>query len=328
MSAILGALDLWPLLRGALAAAAGLALALVLAAAFAVGGMVTLLTSPPPGATAPGAQASEIPADLLPLLEGAADACPGLPWPVLAAVAKVESGFDPRAVGPDLPQFAGTADEHARGLMQFLPSTYRGLSPRVDALTGKGLGAAGIWDPESSLDAAALYLCANGAPGDLRAALFAYNHAGWYVDQVLAQAAAYGLGAPGGGAAAGADVVALARQYLGTPYVWGGADPATGFDCSGLVQWVYGRLGVALPRTAQAQYDATARLTPDQLQLGDLVFFAQTYADATSWITHVGIYVGDGRMIDAPDEGDVVREMPAFTGFWGDHYAGAGRVGR
>ena len=83
----------------------------------------------------------------------------------------------------------------------------------------------------------------------------------------------------------------------------------------------------ALPRTAQQQYDATARVARDQLQPGDLVFFANTYPSAEP-ITHVGIYVGDGRMINAPTRATSIREMPVFTGFWGAHYAGAGRVGR
>jgi cell wall-associated NlpC family hydrolase len=129
----------------------------------------------------------------------------------------------------------------------------------------------------------------------------------------------------------GAAIVALARLYLGMPYVWGGADPTTSFDCSGLVQWVHARAGVHLPRTAQQQHDATARIPTADLRPGDLLFFANTYNTyATSPaepITHVGIYVGGGRMVNAPREGDVVREMDAFTGFWGAHYAGGGRVG-
>lgn len=122
-------------------------------------------------------------------------------------------------------------------------------------------------------------------------------------------------------------MVALARAQLGKPYVLGGASPATGFDCSGLVQWVYGRLGLRLPRTAQQQFDATLRVPPDRLQPGDLVFFAHTYPSVEP-ITHVGLYVGDGRMIDAPAEGEVVREEPLFAGYWLAHYAGAGRVRR
>lgn len=121
--------------------------------------------------------------------------------------------------------------------------------------------------------------------------------------------------------------VALARTQIGMPYVWGGADPATSFDCSGLVQWVYGRTGVLLPRTAQEQYHATLRVPPDRLEPGDLVFFALTYpAPAYAPITHVGIYVGGGWMINAPTAGDVIRETPVFSGYWGSHYAGAGRV--
>lgn len=120
-------------------------------------------------------------------------------------------------------------------------------------------------------------------------------------------------------------VVALARGYLGVPYVFGGTNPSTGLDCSGLVQLVYRQAGVALPRTAQQQYDATTRIPRAQLQPGDLVFFARTYPDPHDWITHVGIYVGDGQQINAPTEGQVVSIQPVFVGFWGAHYAGAGR---
>lgn len=122
-------------------------------------------------------------------------------------------------------------------------------------------------------------------------------------------------------------VIALARTQIGRPYVWGGANPSTSFDCSGLTQWAFGQAGIALPRTAQDQFDATVRLSPSDLRPGDLVFFALTYpAPLGSPITHVGIYVGGGRMLNAPKEGDVVRESSVFTGYWGAHYAGAGRV--
>lgn len=123
-----------------------------------------------------------------------------------------------------------------------------------------------------------------------------------------------------------ARIVELARAQLGMPYVWGGASPETSFDCSGLVQWVYSQVGVSLPRTAQQQFDATTRISDGQLRPGDLVYFQATYPSADR-ITHVGIYVGDGLMINAPSEGKVVSVMPVFTGFWGEHYAGAGRAG-
>jgi cell wall-associated NlpC family hydrolase len=126
--------------------------------------------------------------------------------------------------------------------------------------------------------------------------------------------------------AASAGVVEVARRYLGVPYVFGGTDPRFGLDCSGLVQLVFRQVGVPLPRTAQMQFNATPRVSQDQLQPGDLVFFARTYADPNDWITHVGIYVGGGLQINAPTEGQVVSIQPVFSGFWGAHYAGAGRV--
>jgi cell wall-associated NlpC family hydrolase len=131
------------------------------------------------------------------------------------------------------------------------------------------------------------------------------------------------VGTPG---SAGEGALAVAWRFLGTPYVWGGASPATGFDCSGLVQWSYGQVGVRLPRTAQQQYDATVRVAPAELRPGDLVFFAHTY-ESPDPITHVGIYAGDGRMINAPVEGKPISVQSVFSGFWGTHYAGAGRVG-
>ncbi len=123
-------------------------------------------------------------------------------------------------------------------------------------------------------------------------------------------------------------VVEIARTQLGKPYVWGGARPEVGFDCSGLVQWAHRQVGIALPRTAQQQFNATARISPEQIRPGDLVFFAHTNPLSVDPMTHVGIYAGHGWMVNAPDDGDVVREMPVFTGFWGAHYAGAGRVWR
>lgn len=124
-----------------------------------------------------------------------------------------------------------------------------------------------------------------------------------------------------------ASALDVARRYLGVPYVFGGTNPAIGLDCSGLVQLVYRQIGLTLPRTAQQQYNATARIADGQLQPGDLVFFARTYADPHDWVTHVGIYVGGGQQINAPTTGQVVSIQPVFSGFWGAHYIGGGRVG-
>jgi peptidoglycan DL-endopeptidase CwlO len=107
-----------------------------------------------------------------------------------------------------------------------------------------------------------------------------------------------------GSAVTGTSVVADAEQYLGVPYQWGGTSPTTGFDCSGLVQHVYADLGISLPRTSQEQ--VTAGTPVDSIadaQPGDLVFFEP----GASGPGHVGIYIGNGQMIDAPHTGTDVR---------------------
>jgi cell wall-associated NlpC family hydrolase len=128
----------------------------------------------------------------------------------------------------------------------------------------------------------------------------------------------------GGPPTVAADVVQIASSWLGVPYVFGGCS-RTGVDCSCLVMLVYRAVGVSLPRIASDQFNATTRLSREQLQPGDLVFFANTYEPG---ISHVGIYIGGGLQINAPTEGQVVSIAPVFTGYWGAHYAGAGRVKR
>jgi cell wall-associated NlpC family hydrolase len=97
----------------------------------------------------------------------------------------------------------------------------------------------------------------------------------------------------------GQQAAAIAQQYLGVPYVWGGASPS-GFDCSGLVVYVYGRLGVSLPHYTVSLWNSGAHVGSNQLAAGDLVFF---YPD----LGHVGIYIGGGLFIHAPHTGDVVK---------------------
>jgi cell wall-associated NlpC family hydrolase len=106
------------------------------------------------------------------------------------------------------------------------------------------------------------------------------------------------------GATDGDDVVTDAKKYLGVPYLWGGTDPKRGLDCSGLVQRVFADLGVTLPRTVADQRNAgTAVASMDQAKPGDLLVFGSH---------HIGIYVGNGKMLHAPKSGDVVKIAPVY----------------
>jgi len=119
-----------------------------------------------------------------------------------------------------------------------------------------------------------------------------------------------------------ARAVELARSRIGAPYVSGAAGP-DGFDCSGLVFWVYSQLGLQVPRSTQQQLAWVTPVEMSQLQPGDLVFFANT--SGSSGISHVGIYVGGGGVVMAVNNGDAVREVPLAEPYWSAHFAGAGR---
>ncbi|MEN1969627.1 bifunctional lytic transglycosylase/C40 family peptidase [Lentibacillus sp. N15] len=113
-----------------------------------------------------------------------------------------------------------------------------------------------------------------------------------------------------------------ALKYEGYPYVFGGDRPSTSFDCSGLTQWSYDKAGITLPRTAQQQYDATEHISLAQAKPGDLVFFHSTY-NAGTYVTHVGIYLGNNQMYNA---GDPVGYADLTTSYWQKHLIGAGRI--
>ena len=124
--------------------------------------------------------------------------------------------------------------------------------------------------------------------------------------------------APPADASKGAQVVAIAMQYLGIPYVWGAASPSSGFDCSGLTMYVFNQVGVSLPHYAAAQYGLGVAVSKDQLQPGDLVFFRG--------LGHMGMYIGGGNMIHAPHTGDVVKISPLSDPYYVANWVGARRV--
>jgi len=118
--------------------------------------------------------------------------------------------------------------------------------------------------------------------------------------------------------AVGWDAVAVAEHYLGVRYLWGGSGPRSGFDCSGFVRFVYAQLGLSLAHYAATQYVTTPHIDPSELEAGDLVFF-EPHADGPG---HVGIYIGEGQLIEAPHTGDVVKlarlaELTSALGFVG-----------
>jgi cell wall-associated NlpC family hydrolase len=353
----------------------------------------------------------------------------GIPWEVLAAINKVETDFG-RNLGP--------SSAGAVGWMQFMPSTW--------ARWGIDANGDGVADPDNPTDAifsAARYLAGCGGQFDIVRAVYCYNHAGWYVKEVLGLASMYSRGETGDSAglfsagltaprvdlgkartrvtaakselagarvrarqlaaaerrllhaaakaslltdqldarkqavllgvrrhaadvrvsrlnkrlsaatgqlarlkgeasgaslgstglfsASGGDlsfvpagqysgVVSIALQYLGVPYVWAGADPETGFDCSGLVQYVYAQIGISLPHNTVAQWndpDAVS-VPPNQLQPGDLVFF--------NGLDHVGIYIGGRDFIDAPHTGASVRIDSLDAPWFAANFDGAKRI--
>jgi NlpC/P60 family/Transglycosylase SLT domain len=270
--------------------------------------------SPTAGATA------DIPSEVLPLYQSAAESCPGLPWSVLAAIGKVETDHG-RSTAPGVQSganFAGAAGPMQIGIGGKAGNTFGGapvrvVPPELDYGTdGNGDGIASVYDPADAIFSAAKYLCRNGAEQgrDIRAAIFAYNHADWYVEKVLKIAQSYATG----GASLGAErAVAYAHAQLGKPYLWGAAGENGRFDCSGLTMRAWEAAGVALPHNSAAQYASAGPHIDDPSQVlpGDLVYFAYDVT-APSTIHHVGIYIGNGKMIEAPHRNAVVRIANAF----------------
>ena len=237
--------------------------------------------------------------------------------------------------------------ERAVGPFQFLPSTWSSV--------GKDAGGDNIADPHNADDAAlgaAIYLCGDGRDltkrTQLKAAIWHYNQSAAYTDNVLGWTDQYTAAASDPSlknvSATVRTVIDAALSQRGVPYSWGGGNASgtsygicctpsgksgtsiKGFDCSGLTVYAYAKAGINLPRTAASQAGIGRRipasLGTDTLKPGDLVFYATAPGhDAT--IYHVGIYMGNGKMINAPRPGTVVR-LDAISSMSG--YAGGARL--
>lgn len=270
---------------------------------------------------------ADIPGDYLDLYQAAAPVCPGLDWSILAAIGKIESNHGRSKLTGIAEGTQNSAG--ARGPMQFLQPTFDNVVTRHPLPPG-GNTPPSPWNKHDAIYTAAYYLCDEGAPKNIRKALFTYNPADWYVNDILAQAKKYGESLTGTGDCnniqAPNRTTALAINYacgqLNLPYVWGGNGPDSGdagFDCSGLTTASYDAAGISLPRTAQTQYN-TGPLVPtgEPLLPGDLIFYG-----TPSNVHHVGLYIGANKMIHAPTFGQPVQ---VSTYRWaGDDYLATSR---
>ena len=115
----------------------------------------------------------------------------------------------------------------------------------------------------------------------------------------------------------GSGIVEIAQKYVGAPYRWGGSSPS-GFDCSGLVRYVYAQVGVSLPHNAAQQYTLGTPVSRDSLEPGDVVFFDR--------LRHNGIYIGDGRFIHARQTGKRVSIASLDEAWYATRWVGARRI--
>ncbi|MUN35363.1 C40 family peptidase [Actinomadura litoris] len=298
-----------PVVIGLAAAAFGLIAVLVAVLGAIIPGSLPSASACQP---TPGRAAADIPPTYLELYRKAGKAY-GIGWNLLAAVGKIESDHG-RGPGPGIT--SGRNHAGAAGPMQFMPATWAAFG-----IDGNHDGHMTPYDPADAIPAAARYLKHGGAPRRVRAALMRYNHSRAYADAVLAQSRIYGTRpAPARGAAKCADAVlapsaaaakaiAFARTQLGKPYAWGAAGPNF-FDCSGLTRAAYHAAGINIPRVSGAQWRHGARIPQGQEQPGDLVFFNTGPGTSATHPGHVGLVIGDGKMIAAPHTGTVVQVQP------------------
>jgi cell wall-associated NlpC family hydrolase len=289
---------MWKLAVLAVAILVVLPLALMLLAA---GQSSTLAATT--SADAPSALArNDIPPQYLAWYMAAAQTCPGLPWEVLAGIGEIESDHG-RSTAPGVHDGANFAG--AEGPMQFEPSTFAAYAVNADPTTPLS-----PYDPQDAIFTAARMLCANGAqggsPAGIRQALYAYNHATWYVNEVLTWAARYAT--PQQASAIAQKAIAFAEAQIGKPYQWGATGPDS-YDCSGLVYAAYAAAGITIGRTTFQWHQDGPAVPLSQIQPGDLLFSAGS--DGTPQNPgHVVMYIGGGQIIQAPEQGQPVQLDP------------------
>ena len=263
-----------------------------------------------------------------------------IPWTVLAGIGTEESDNGQSTLpGVRSGQNGfGAAGPMQIGIEGASTNTWGGLPihPASEKVAGvatdeDGDGIANVYDPADAIAGAAKYLVEHGFAQNPSGAIFAYNHAGWYVTAVENFAASYATGGftvsqvnpgpaqpaagcgPGGTVlaalttpnAAVATAIKFAQLQIGKPYVFGATGPDA-FDCSGLVKMAYRAAGIDIPRTAAAQWVFGPRVASSAVSVGDLVFFAG--ADGTPANPgHVGIVIGKNTMIEAYATGFPVR---------------------
>lgn len=298
----------------------------------------TTTSQPSASATA----SNSIPANYLALFKSVG-AQYKVPWVILAGIGKVESD-DGQTTLPGV--HSGSNAFGAAGPMQIgiggaSTNTWGGapVHPASQHVSGvatdaNGDGTASVYDPADAIAGAAKYLLEHSILTNVPSAIFAYNHLESYVQSVLGWASLYAKGGysvspatsdtaasclPGVNLISSnyaAQAIAFARAQLGKPYLWGGTGPDA-FDCSGLTMMSYRAAGIDIPRTADQQWLWGPRVSPSQVEPGDLVFFAGGDGTPTA-PGHVGIVIGKGMMIESPAPGLQVRIAP---------YTGRGAIG-
>jgi peptidoglycan DL-endopeptidase CwlO len=257
----------------------------------------------------------------------------GIPWTILAGIGTEESQ-NGQSTLPGV--HSGTNSAGAAGPMQIGVSGAAGNQWASVATNEDGKSPVSVYDPADAIAGAAKYLIQHGVQSSVQGAIFAYNHADWYVQAVLNYASQYATGgytvsavSPGSSGAtctnnmtlasmtspnaAVTTAIDFAEQQLGKPYLWGGTGPDS-FDCSGLVMMAYRAAGINIPRTSQDQWNppppyqrsAIPHVPASQVLPGDLVFFAGSDGTTTA-PGHVGLVIGHGEMIEAYATGFPIR---------------------